>query len=101
MGKQAERGRTMEWISVKDRLPEPETNVLIMQRYTETAPYANVTIGHLHQDSDLRRRPYWKWIAYGADMGNPKSEAYHRAEFICPGGEFVSHWQPLPEPSKE
>ena len=89
------------WISVKDRLPEPETNVLIMQHYTGTAPYANVTVGHLHQDSDLRRKPYWYWIAYGADMVHPKIEAFHRAEFICPGNEYVTHWMPLPEPPKE
>lgn len=91
----------MEWISVKERLPEPETNVLIKHRYFITEPYANITIGHLHQDSDLRRKPYWNWIAYGADMVHPKVEAYHRAEFICPGSEFVTHWMPLPELPKE
>lgn len=89
-----------KWIPVTERLPEPETNVLICQHYHEDAPYAKITIGHLHQDRDLRHKPYWNWIAYGADMVHPKIEAYHRAAFICPGKEFVTHWRPLPEPPK-
>jgi hypothetical protein len=89
------------WIPVSERLPEPEANVLIWQSYREDAPYANITIGHLHQESDLRRKPYWTWIAYGADMVHPKIEAWHRADFICPGDEFVTHWMPLPQPPKE
>lgn len=90
-----------KWIPVSERLPEPEINVLIWQSYREDAPYSNITIGHLHQESDLRRKPYWTWIAYGADMVHPKIEAWHRADFICPGGEFVTHWMPLPQPPKE
>jgi len=89
------------WIPVSERLPEPEANVLIWQSYREDAPYANITIGHLHQESDLRRKPYWTWIAYGADMVHPKIEAWHRADFICPGDEFVTHWMPLPQLPKE
>jgi hypothetical protein len=90
-----------DWVSVNERLPETETNVLIMQKYSETDCFANITIGHLHQPSDLRYKPYWNWIGYGQDMVHPKIEAFHRAEFICPGNEFVTHWQPLPEPPKE
>lgn len=90
-----------KWISVKDRLPERETNVLLWQKYYESAPYASVTIGHLHQPGDLRRKPYWLFIAYGGDMVHPKVEDYHRAEFICPGSEFVTHWMPLPKPPGE
>jgi hypothetical protein len=89
------------WVPASERLPEPETNVLILQSYREDAPYSPITIGHLHQESDLRGKPYWMWIAYGADMVNPKIEAYHRADFICPGNEFVTHWMPLPQPPKE
>lgn len=90
----------MEWISVNDRMPEPEINVLLMQNYSECGDYAQITIGHLHHESDLRRKPYFNWIAYGADMCHPKVEAYHRADFICPGNEFVTHWMPLPQPPR-
>ena len=89
------------WISVSERLPEPEANVLIWQSYRGDAPYSNITIGHLHQESDLRIKPYWTWIAYGADMVHPKIEAWHRADFICPGNEFVTHWMPLPQPPQK
>lgn len=99
--KAIEGAEAQGWIPVTERLPEPETNVLICQHYHEDAPYAKITIGHLHQDGDLRHKPYWNWIAHGADMVHPKIEAYHRAEFICPGKEFVTHWMPLPAPPEE
>lgn len=76
------------WIPCGTRLPELETSVLIMQNYAGTGPYANVTIGRLHQDTDLSREPYWAWIAYGYSMAH--------GGFICPGSEYVTHWMPLP-----
>jgi len=99
--RKVESGEMVEvnrWVPVTERLPKPETSVLIMSEFCETAPYANITIGHLHQMGDLRYKPYWAWIAYGQDMVSPKIEAFHRAEFICPGSEYVTHWMPLPEP---
>ena len=95
------REEAQRWIPVSERLPEPEMNVLIWQTYKGDAPYANITIGHLHQEGDLCIKPYWMWIAHGADMVDPKIEAYHRAEFICPGSEFVTHWQALPQPPQK
>lgn len=86
------------WIPVSERLPELEVNVLVFQTFRETEPYANIAIGHLHQPGNLRCKPYWNWIAYGGDMEHPHIEAFHRAEFICPGNEYVIAWQPLPKP---
>ena len=97
----AELEAAQRWIPCSERLPEPEMNVLIWQTYKGDAPYANITIGHLHQEGDLRIKPYWMWIAHGADMVDPKIEAYHRAEFICPGKEFVTHWRKLPQPPQK
>ena len=84
------------WIPCSERLPEPEVNVLIYQIYNKTNQFAKITIGHLHQESDLRRKPYWEYIGYGQDMVYPKLESHHRADFICPGCEHVIAWQPLP-----
>lgn len=91
----------MEWISVKDQLPDVEVNVLILHNYAEGEPRARITIGHLHQDRDFRKKPFWYWINYGADMVHPKVECFHRADFICPGNEHVTHWMPLPGSPKE
>ena len=44
----AELEAAQRWIPVSERLPEPEMNVLIWQTYKGDAPYANITIGHLH-----------------------------------------------------
>lgn len=96
-----ELAKVPQWIPCSERLPEPEVNVLIYQIYKETNPFAKITIGHLHQESDLRRKPYWKYIGYGQDMFHPKIESYHRADFICPGCEYVIAWQPLPQPYTE
>lgn len=59
----------MEWISVKDRLPEEDEEVL----YTDTK---NIYLGFL--DSE-RGRVYWTHYDYLEDKN-------------------ISHWMPLPMP---
>jgi hypothetical protein len=60
-----------QWVSVKDRLPEPLQDVLIV--YAPTNEVRN----------DFRME-CWNWPE------NPVHET-----------QFVTHWQPLPEPPKE
>lgn len=83
------------WISVEERLPEVLTPVLVMHRYE---PYDRVTIGYRFQP-DKRRKPYWIFFAYW--MGDDMMHHAIGDHMICPGGEYVTHWMPLPEPPKE
>jgi len=71
----------MEWISVKDRLPESETRVL-------TYWLECVEIGYLTIPEDKRFIPYW------CDSGD-EQPCYAKIN-----ENTVTHWMPLPEPPK-
>ena len=83
------------WIPVSERLPEVLTPVLVMHRYE---PYDRVTIGCRFQP-DKRHKPYWIFFAHW--MGDDMMHHAIGDHMICPGGEYVTHWMPLPEPPKE
>lgn len=84
------------WIAVEERLPEVGKCVLIRQTYHaflgEHGEYEGVTVGYLHQPTDRRCKPYFYFAAV-SDYGDMV-----RAQSICPGSEYVTHWMPLPEP---
>lgn len=71
----ADELRKQQWISVKDRLPEPAENVLIFTDYHGGC----VDIGRYVLQGNL---PFW---ARGGTMIK----------------DNVTHWMPLPEPPKE
>ena len=83
------------WIAVEERLPEVGKCVLIRQTYHafigEHGEYEGVTVGYLHQPTDRRCKPYFYFAAV-SDYGDMV-----RAQSICPGSEYVTHWMPLPE----
>ena len=87
------------WIAVEERLPEVGKCVLIRQTYHaflgEHGEYEGVTVGYLHQPTDRRRKPYFYFAAV-SDYGDMV-----RAQSICPGSEYVTHWMPLPEPPEQ
>ena len=64
-----------KWISVKDRLPEPDTKVLVYGR-NEYGVYCITCLYSAHR----------KWL-------------YHNR--TTADGETITHWMPLPEPPKE
>lgn len=100
------------WISVKDRLPEPETEVLavcVRNGYRFICPVIYETGTTLTQDS------VWNWYEldnYGAyseendDYFVP--EGWWEARQFTPDDVYnnpvdcaVTHWMPLPEPPEE
>ena len=95
----AELEAAQRWISVKERLPDVGKCVLLLQSYHaflgEHGEYEPVTVGYLHQSTDRRRKPYFYWAAV-SDYGDMV-----RAEGICPGSEYVTHWLPLPQPPQK
>lgn len=66
----------MEWISVKDRLPSIDENVLVYDNC-----FKDVSIGYISDFLNYRKT----WIT---DCGESVSDT-------------VTHWMPLPEPPKE
>lgn len=69
----------MEWISVEDRLPEREREVLVLED---------------DGDMSVRYIPRYRGGEYAGDCGRS----------WYPGGlsvDFTTHWIPLPTPPKE
>lgn len=85
-----------EWISVKDRLPEPEQGVILCTREIET-------YGKHHEKKKIYRNIYMGYFD-----GNEWLTSYcHGCEYIFRMNEKypnetieVTHWMPLPEPQK-
>lgn len=84
----------LRWIPVTERLPEIGKCVLVRQTYHpfrgEHGEFEEVTVGYLHQPTDKRHKPYFYWVAV-SDYGDMV-----RAESMCPGSKYITHWMPLP-----
>lgn len=76
-----------EWISVKDRLPENDDEVLI---------YVSTDIVQAYLKDGL-----WKG---SINVTDNMKDGYVNDRIICKQGDhfdFVTHWMPLPEPPKQ
>ena len=99
LSKHGIRGTAMEWISVKDRLPEPGKIVLVHQVYSwqRFEDGAAVTVGRL-RPTENGRVSYWEFQYYRPDF---RDGTVLDNGIICPGSEYITHWMPLPEPPRE
>ena len=78
-----------QWISVKDRLPEPGMSVIIYGTPNEDPEHTDgkIAITHMSEwnylNSQIKTEPYWimPWQYFSFDY-------------------TITHWMPLPEPPK-
>ena len=95
-----------EWISVKDRLPEPETEVLIVANRNR---YKIVTTA-IYEDGKMSTDDsFWCWdLNFDYDEENdlyliPEGwweYRHYNPDDVCNNAidDTVTHWMPLPEP---
>ena len=101
----------MEWISVKDRLPEPETEVLICA--VSSSGYQTITTAMYEDGSVSTDASIWFWTDLDFDY-DEESDCYFIPEAWWEDRKYnpydvynnrvddrVTHWMPLPEPPKE
>ena len=107
-----------EWISVKDRLPEPETEVMILAEH-KTYSFKGavkmrhiVTTGMYEDGSKNTEDSEWHWETDGFEY-DEEVDAYiipegwweykhynGDDEYNHPVDDKVTHWMPLPQPPK-
>ena len=108
-----------EWISVKDRLPEPETEVLILAEWksysfkAKSATTNHIVTTGMYEDGKLNTEDSeWWWYdhdfkydeeldAYIIPEGWWEYKHYNGDdEHNHPIDDVVTHWMPLPQPPK-
>lgn len=73
-----------KWISVKDRLPDPDEKVIVYNAENEGTFFARRIESDFEcWDAVTREFVNWRWIPYG---------------YTCITLESVTHWMPRPKP---
>ena len=103
---------TLGWISVKERLPEPEKTVLIQCR-SQSSQWKYVCCGFYVPEGTYREDSGYTWDFECCDKYDEEKddyqvrsgwyEAIHNWDDYNAVGvsDIVTHWMPLPEPPKE
>lgn len=74
----------MEWISVKDRLPDIDKEVLCLCIDSDPKYAPNYYIGQYGKDKESNEMSFLEWDNYCSDL----------VAVVC------SYWMPLPQPPK-
>ena len=103
----------MEWISVKDRLPENEVSVLITvkrRHYNDKNKYVRFVSKAIYTDG--KHNTEHSFLCWNGDDMDWEYDEKDDADIIPEGwwevadyleefaavGDFVTHWMPLPKP---
>ena len=106
------REKVPQWISVEDRLPEPETDVLIV---CDRNGYVFVTPAIYEDGKMLTQESAWNWSdIYGYGLYSEEDDDYYIPEGWWENRQFnpddvynnpvdctVTHWMPLPGAPEE
>ena len=106
------REKVPQWISVEDRLPEPETDVLIV---CNRNGYVFVTPAIYEDGKMLTQESAWNWSdIYGYGLYSEEDDDYYIPEGWWENRQFnpddvynnpvdctVTHWMPLPKAPEE
>ena len=106
------REKVPQWISVEDRLPEPETDVLIV---CNRNGYVFVTPAIYEDGKMLTQESAWNWSdIYGYGLYSEEDDDYYIPEGWWENRQFnpddvynnpvdctVTHWMPLPGAPEE
>lgn len=97
------------WVPVEERLPKPETEVMIVcnrndKRFIATAIYEDGTL--FKEDSDWGWNDIWEYGNYDEERddyiipeGWWESRCFTPDDYYnCPVDCEVTHWRPMPEP---
>lgn len=85
----------MEWINIKDQMPEPESDVLIYQEFSKWDRKGRVIQARVYFTEGLQ--------GYGGPnslTGSGLLTGYYFAVPAICNPETVTHWMPLPKPPK-
>lgn len=104
------------WISVNDRLPDNEVDVLVCvtrKHYSDPSKYIRFVAKAFHTDGKTNtKHSGYIWSTWYTDMDyDEEADAYiipegwwesveYEDEFSAVD-DFITHWMPLPEPPKE
>lgn len=103
-----------KWISVKDRLPSPETEVIIRAARKYNGKTYNIITTSMYEDGTISTEDsVWVWydLDFDYDEENDKyyiPEGWWEYRHYNPDGVYncvvedeVTHWMPLPKPPEE
>ena len=84
--------KKMEWINVKDRLPENDDEVLIGSFYKDSEP------GYRH----VARHSNGEWqVQFGTYSLKNSVSIYINFNYFEDGEWYITHWMPLPDPPND
>ena len=93
---------SQRWIPVEEKLPEAGEMCFVFSVYDHCGHECGIKLGFYNGH-------YFDWVDITGDTklefhevkGMIFPNQYPKAELICPGSKYITHWMQLPQPPKE